>query len=347
MRYCPAMLRLLATFLLILPGVGCDDQPTPDPAGPTPLALVEGAWPGAILAAAPLGGSTADPAMLFAGGAPDRGFVLRAKAGLLTSMQVPTGPALWWLATLDDGQAWAAGDGGRILRLAGDRWVPEQTELGEKAVIWGVFAVSATDLWAVGGSYRRGGPKGLVLRSAGDGVWRRVEDPALPETSNLYKVWGAAADAIYIVGELGVTLRWDGRRFTREDIPETRLLFSVHGSEDGELFAVGGLEEGRIFRRSAGQWVEESVGAVPVLTGIFSMGGGRAIATGARGTILDRDTAGVWTRRPIDPSLARHGLHAVVVQDNTTWAVGGDLLQLSWGALATDTEARPVWMPDE
>ena len=165
-------------------------------------------------------------------------------------------------------------------------------EMWPRLVIWGLWgtrnASGVLTLWAVGGSVRRGGPKGVLLKRDAGGVWHRVTHEFFPVESendplqgvNFYKIWGRD-NTVWIVGERGVTLtaeieqlpetsqlrRWRVSSSSTE-IPE--LLFTVHGSPTLEArhpeqntkdhstpsasttWVVGGYERG-----SAWRWRQE------------------------------------------------------------------------------------------
>ena len=204
----------------------------------------------------------------------------RASGGVIKRHTKTQGAPLWWVwGSGAVGRAWSSGEAGTILRLEGDVWVEEvvhiSDELRERAVIWGLWGPEGGDAeWAVGGSVRRGGPKGLLLRRSEDGEWRRVlgeglptEDPEDPiKGLNLYKIWGAqegTTTQLWAVGEGGLTLTWSVSTDDPEDLmisasdvyrlPEAHreLLFTVHDDVDASIsrdeegpFAVGGYAQG-------------------------------------------------------------------------------------------------------
>jgi hypothetical protein len=205
----------------------------------------------------------------------------RTDGGVIKLHTRAQGAPLWWVwGSGAIGHAWSSGEAGTILRLDQDTWREEMVHLPEslreRAVIWGVWGPEGGHAeWAVGGSVRRGGPKGLLLRRGEDGEWRRVlggglpiEDPEDPiKGLNLYKIWGrqdGATTQLWAVGEGGVTLTWsvsaddapDEHRVSVNDLyqlPESdrALLFTVHDDMDASLssdkegpFAVGGYDKG-------------------------------------------------------------------------------------------------------
>lgn len=219
--------------------------------------------------------------------------------------EMPGGP-LWWVwGSGIRGEVWAVGERGSILRLDESyahsdmsTWTREEIEVIDvigtaesnpeergltqedltKLVIWGVWgarsAGGALTLWAVGGSVRRGGPRGVLLKRSPEGFWRRVNHPLLPHEErddpliglNLYKIWGRE-DEVWIVGEGGLTLtaqivedhespegatlRLDEWRAVSRPDERAELLFTVHGTPDPDhqsAWVVGGYERGRAWR---------------------------------------------------------------------------------------------------
>jgi len=236
----------------------------------------------------------------------------------LSAWPIPPGPTLWWAWGAGADAVWACGDGGRVLRFDGDRWRPEVTGLPAEVTLWGLWGSGPGDLWAVGGSPRAGGPKGIVLRSSGDGRWRRVEPPGGLDR-DLYKLWGTGPDDVFIVG-VGVALHYDGHRLRRFDPPDGDRLVTVHGRPGGPVLAVGGLSAGVALRWTGEGWVREALPAgTPGLSGVFVRSDGGAIAAGMRGVVLHRDLEGRWARRgPVD-GIDGETLHAV-------WGEGDELL---------------------
>jgi hypothetical protein len=260
--------------------------------------------------------------------------------------RVPPGPALWWLWGADAEAVWTAGEGGTILRLRGGVWVEVETGLESDTVLFGIWGSSRTDLWAVGGVRPPRGPKSIVLRSSGDGVWTRIEDSNLPPDRNLFKVWGPAADDVFLVGEGGVTLHFDGSRFRRSDVEDPALLFTVHGRAGGPVIAVGGWTGGLVLRWTRAGWVGDGAPeGLPDLNGIYVRADGSAVASGERGEVLWRDPAGVWREGTVEGDTKGYTFHAVWGGDDV-WAVGGDFTFGGQGVIATSRRPLPEIDPD-
>ena len=314
--------RVLLTALVVL--AGCGDE-TPSTAPPPAWAPVSPISVGTAALYLGVWGAAPD-AVWMVGGDNDLGAVAHFDGERLALEAIPPGPRLWWVAGVDAAHVWAVGEGGRILRRDPTGWREEPSGLGEKAILWGVWAGAEDDVWAVGGSNRRGGPKAVVLRSGGDGRWTPVDDPAFPADFNFYKVWGGGADDVHIVGEGGVTVRWDGQRFRRVDTGVSAILFTVHGRAAGPRLAVGGSASGLAFSFEDGKWRQEPLPVTLSLNGVFVRPDGTAVACGERGVLLVRDVDGRWSpvgQEAID-AVGHRTLHAVW-GDEVLWVVGGDL----------------------
>ena len=192
-----AVIRALIAAL-VMQGCGVNPPPPEEPASTAPpLSVVQMGTDALYLG---VWGEDQDTVWIVGGG-PDGGVVAHYDGTRLFHEQTPPGASLWWVHGVDADRVWAVGEEGRVLRRDADGWREEETGLGEKAVLWGVWAAGPDDIWAVGGAYRRGGPKAVVLRSEGDGQWRRVTDDVFPADFNFYKVWGEGPDDVLIVGE--------------------------------------------------------------------------------------------------------------------------------------------------
>ncbi len=335
----PVIRSLLALSLV----VGCDDDPAPAPPPVFAATVVVDDLEPIVLSA---WGAAPDD-VYFAGGtlAADGRYLAHFDGTRVRPLDPPDGGALWWVFGTDASHIWACGDRGGLVALRDGAWVEESVPLDDKAVLWGVWASSPTDLWAVGGSFRPSGPKGVLLRSDGDGTWERVEDPALPSDTNLYKVWGSGPEDVHIVGELGVALHYDGRSFTRVDTDVTNLLFTVHGFPGGPVVAVGGLSEGAVLEWRDGAWEDTGVSGVSGLAGVYVRRDGSALAVGNAGAVVQRDPSGAWrvAESTVDLESTRT-LHAVW-GEAATWVVGGDLQRQSRGVIATSVDPTPGYRP--
>ena len=227
-------------------------------------------------------------------------------------------PSLNWV-TGAGGDVWAVGYEGAALRLEGGSWVrhPSPTE----SMLWGAWGAGEDEVWAVGGDGVKDEP--LLLRWGGEG-WESVVLPALDEGSHgLFKVWGSAADDVMIVGDRGVTLRYDGALWSALDTGSIVDLISVWGPGDGTMLSVGGRANGRLARWDGATWSGETL-SIPGLNGVWVDSGGAATLVGWQGTIYSL-AAGSLAPVPEESgtSLLLHAVHGF--EGGPRFAVGGTL----------------------
>ena len=141
-------------------------------------------------------------------------------------------------------------------------------------------------------------------------------------TANLRGVWSASADAAWTVGPTPTVLRWDGLSWT-DDAPAVEWTpQDVWGTGPDDVWAVGG--PGLVLHRSGGTWTEEPTGVVMGgrFFGVWGDPGVKVFTVGENSMIRDRELpAGSWNTR-LPPEWM--DLFAVVgASADLVWAVGG------------------------
>ena len=258
-------------------------------------------------------------------------------------------------------EAWACGAQGRIFHFNGKEWTLEQVELPEdlldKSILWGIWG-NDEGVWAVGGSDRRGGPKGLLLERGSDHIWRRVSSELLPMENpddpiqgyNLFKIWGNDTHR-WLIGEGGFALEWDGARFSPSSLPDPAkdLLFTLHGDQQGP-WAVGGYSQGVVWKRSKETWTAIDIERVPPLNGV-TVRPTEVVAVGQQGSLLFIQRAQTSDAQINDKSpyhlqringLETITLHAITQHQGSLWSVGGDLSDMTKGAIVSDHQSMPI-----
>lgn len=143
----------------------------------------------------------------------------------------------------------AVGELGAAIRIEGaDSDSPKLSAFnsGTTMGLWGVFAASESDVWAVGG-------RGTVRRWTGDGfTWRGVD--GIPTIENLNAVWGTSSNDIWVAGDGAVVLHYDGATWSRVKIAGL-------GSRRPPMTAIWGTANGKVY--VAGQGVVLSLGGTP------------------------------------------------------------------------------------
>ncbi|MCC7538979.1 MAG: hypothetical protein IT379_22325, partial [Deltaproteobacteria bacterium] len=178
------------------------------------------------------------------------------------------------------------------------------------------------DVWAVGGT----GTSGAFAWRWDGSSWRDEPLPdGLVDTTSLFKVWGNAADDVWLVGSRGTILHWDGSAFTAANSTTTRTLTTVHTTPD-RVVAVGGFGSGTIVQRDiGGDFRDVSPEGAQQTMGVWLVGSEDGWASGINGSLL-RYREGMWTFHDTGFNLAE-AFHAVWVDpDGGVWAVGGQVL---------------------
>ena len=291
------------------------------------------------------------------------------------------GSPLWWVWGQGE-DVWASGEQGTLLKLnrQTDLWEPEAIQLEEeqadKLIIWGMWGDS-NGQWAVGGSVRRGGPKGVLLHrthlpeasnesneAQSDVYWERIrldllpmEDPNDPIVGlNLYKIWGDTEGVIWCVGEGGFSAfnldpsnqDWQASPL----ITPPTLLFTLHGSNQDQLWTVGGYQNGLIWKwdPSRMQWNDYPLSFVPPLNGVFTSKDWLYLV-GQQGYVGRLPLNPSWFDSPLPPpsflqtqrilGTETMTFHATSSIKDELWVVGGTLDTFQTGVILTHMQPIP------
>ena len=310
-----------------------DLGPGPDMEGPTPDPRTWSA-PGAALEVALLSIGGTSPTDVWAAGADGgQGGVLLHFDGTSWT-RVPTGQNydLWWVHALAADRIIVGGAGGTVLFWDGATFTRQVVPGRAADTVFGVWAASADDVWAVGG---RAGRYGFLWHFDGTS-WTSVSLPddtrlnAAGELPALFKVWGRASNDVYAVGSDGYMLHYDGAAWSIIPTETTETLFTVHGNGD-EVLAVGA--QGSVLD-AAGHKVGPE--GTPLLQGVHVTAAGEAWLTGANGAVYRRAKGGTFEKQSLGLEVRPESLHAVWADPTgDVWTVGGGVLSpaLDQGAL--------------
>lgn len=143
-----------------------------------------------------------------------------------------------WLRSLHGtsaGTVWGVGDNGAAVRITGAEGAAPKlavTNPGTWNRLNGVWAVSDTEAWAVGGN-------GTILHNADARfAWETV--PNIPTSEHLNAVTGSSSSDIWAVGDRGVVLHYDGTAWSRVKI-------AVLGSRRPDLYTVWSPGPGQVW----------------------------------------------------------------------------------------------------
>ncbi len=256
--------------------------------------------------------------------------------------ETPTKHTLFGVSFADDQNGWAVGAYGVILRSrdGGASWTKQEAsltdELGETRPLdyhlFGIFAISATDAWAVGDT-------GVVLHTTDGESWQAVAIPveALADDNLPERIWNAVrftdAQHGWIAGEFATVLRtadggatWVGEREIRGAANDLYLYaLSTPGAEK----AVASGLAGRVLVSVDGgrTWDSRSIETTAGLFGT-AFRNGSGVAVGDRGVVYaTRDGGATWTSPP-RPKLFNWLAAAAFASESVAIVVGENGLVL-------------------
>jgi hypothetical protein len=275
--------------------------------------------PGALISVS----GTAPDDVWFAGSAAeddDGALVLHYNGDRFERMTPGVEGDLWWVHAIAPDQVYFGGADGVIVYYDGERF--ERMPTPGTDTVFGIWAVDVGTAWAVGGDPSRD-DRAFVWTLDERGVWVVADAPDLGLAS-YFKVWGADADDVRVVGADGVILHSTGPEFVVADSPAEYSLTTVHRAADGTYVAVGGFGDGLIVEDTGAGWTDRTPAQPPKqLFGVW-LGTEDGYAVGANGTILRRGSDS-WAEVETDLSVTLD-LHATWIDERGgVWAVGGDL----------------------
>ncbi len=235
---------------------------------------------------------------------------------------------LWWVwgaPGIGATDVWFVGEHGLVLRWDGATLTTIPSP-APNATLYGVWGSSSTDVWIVGGTPGAGVAPDNDVVLHWDGTQLTRDLTIAMKGAALFKVWGASADDVWVVGELGVIEHHHGGAWS--DYTSASLtqgtLFTVAGCGAGEVYAVGGHT---LLGYDGVSWKALAGAPLPSQANGVACGPDTVFVTGGGGLKSRFDKAsGVWTDdQSIEPwNTDFHG--ALVAQDGSLWAVGGNFL---------------------
>lgn len=258
------------------------------------------------------------------GGTPDEGMIMHFDGTAWTELDLGFRvPLLNWSYGFGPNDITFVGNEGTILHYDGSTFTRSATVTDQ--ALWGVFGTSPSDLWAVGGDGFLAG-QATVLRYDGTS-WRRVEPPVLqhPDVFSFFKVWGSAPDDVYIVGQRGVVLHWDGSALSELFVGTGEDLVTVFGLARDRIAIVGGRSNGELITFDGAEWKREQLAPLPGLNAVWFRDPEHVHIGGEDGTLATFDwTARTYEVEPYDTHLVVHAMFGD--SSGKLTAVGGSLL---------------------
>lgn len=219
---------------------------------------------------------------------------------------------LWWIHGPAPGEWYAVGERGTVLHSRAGERVRE--DLPTDITLYGVWARSTDEVWAVGGSFETSPPTGeLWVRRADE--WSLVADLGTAG----FKVWDG-----WVVGQ-GVAWRiGPGDVLEEFDVGGERLV-TVRGRDaDSDVWAVGGYGVPSVLRWSGGEF--EPVDAASLyqpINGVWTAPQEPVWVAGMSGLVGFLDDDGGWVVPEVQTTS--DDLHAVWKHGDEVLFVGGNM----------------------
>lgn len=265
---------------------------------------------------------TSEDDLWVVGGQPEVGAIRRGPIDDLQLLSLPVEvPLLNWVHGTATDDVWVGGVQGTVLHWNGTAWTDWSLDIDE--AIWGIHALSASEVYAVGGQSGFGGDRAVLLRREGDG-WASLDlPPEVEGLSNLFKVHHDGTD-LWMVGFQGVALRGDGQTMAAVPTGTTADLVTANRPvEGGPLVVVGGRGTG-VIAEVDGERLSVTTQTQAGLNGVQVYPSGNAVVVGEAGfsALYESDSDSLKEVLPITQAV----LHATWGQaGGRMLAVGGNL----------------------
>jgi hypothetical protein len=197
-----------------------------------------------------------------------------------------------------------------------------------------LFAVSPSDVWAVGGG-------GVIMHFDGT-RWSLAPSGT---TQELDDIWMASATDGWIVGAGGTVLRWNGTQWAPKASGTTANLYGVSGDAANDVWIVG---EGAARRWNGSAVVTPVASSVPQLLDVYVAPGAKVFAVG-EGRVWAYSGTGWTAKTPDAPTFDSYVLDHITGTGTKAFAIGrsysfgtGEELIYQWdGANAWTSLSHP------
>lgn len=247
---------------------------------------------------------------------------------------------LWGLWVGSDGVPWVvsnsfgSGSVPRIYKWDGHSLV-EKSGMSPMGITGDLRAIWGTP----SGEHFTGGQAGLLLRDA--------QRFTVPNTGDIYSMWGSDAKNIWAVGSYGTIVKWDGTQWQRQQaMGVIQNLYGVWGSSATDVWIVG--EKGRVLHHDGATWSLRDAGVTSDLWSVFALASDQAYAVGAGGVVLSWDGT-TWSPQNSGTTATLYRVHGS--SRTNLWAVGARGTSLrsgdgtNWATVPSNTtvDLHNVW----
>ena len=170
--------------------------------------------------------------------------------------------------------------------------------------------------------------------------WQRVNHSVT--TDHLNAAWGASDSDVWVVGDKGVILRFNGNTWAKVSAPTGSNIKAIWGSSANDIWAVG--KDGVILRYQGSSWVQVSSPTILELSSIWGSSVNDIWAVG-KDKVLHYD-GGNWTLQPLpnppnpDKPWDLKGVWGLAA--NNVWVVGHDGAIFHFNGTSWTVQPSPV-----
>lgn len=211
------------------------------------------------------------------------------------------------------------------------RFLPEP--FADRAIFYGLWGASATDIFAVGGHELEKGYRSLIAHYDGQ-EWTTMTSPEAE--ARLFDVWGTSGSDVFAVGvksyfnPVGVVLHYDGTAWSKVlELPVGTQALGVWGSSPTDVFVVGPKSSVMHYNGSGWSSIPAPISAAIQLfevwgtsaTDVYAVGSNTV--TGREGIILHYD-GDEWRQQTSGTSAPLYGVWGSSPSD--VFVTGGGLI---------------------
>lgn len=183
-----------------------------------------------------------------------------------------------------------------ILHFDGSEWTEFDMPFFLIRSYEAVFGFYEDDIYVVGqyDTYEN-----LIFHSVpGDSLtWELVDISSLGIEMHCTDVWGSSGDDVFITGEDGEIIHWDGAQWELMDSGVTECIYGIWGSGSKDVFAILSDKIIHYDGKQQGGWTEMSIPSSTSLKWITGTSSNDVIAGGWQSMMLHYD-GNVWTEIP-------------------------------------------------
>ena len=149
-------------------------------------------------------------------------------------------------------------------------------------------SIEFNDMWIILGEHVTLDAEGFAVGNGGSVVRFFGEVSGVEEnsgtTQDLYGVWGDSLNAVFVVGDAGTIIQFDGEKWQSMKSGITNNLYSVWGTSSTDVFAVG--SKGTILHYDGEGWARMKSNVDSDLKAVWGSSSTNVIAVGRNSTIL-------------------------------------------------------------